>query len=803
MDKYKIAIANTRNSKYWKNIEITFEDFIKRLKKPTRTAETQGEYKNMTKSKQDEIKDVGGFVCGYLKEGKRNKNSLQYRSMLTLDADFAEDGFCEVLELCFDYDYIIYSTRKHEEEKPRYRLIIPFNRNCTADEYEAVARYIANEIGIDMFDDTTYEASRLMYYPSVSQDQKYVFESRNNGKEINVDKILKQYDDWKDRSTWCTSSRVGKVIDKQIKKQKDPLEKPGIVGVFCRVYDIERVIDTYLSGIYEKCDTGNRYTYLGGSTYAGAVLYENGTFLYSNHATDPISGMLCNSFDLVRIHKFGDLDEEAKDNTPSTKLPSYLAMLEFANNDKKVKKLMQQERRESALADFEDIDTDEESTEDIEEDDNWLEKLETTKNGKNLNTINNIITILKNDPNLKGKIAFNEFTQRPMLTGKTPWAKTPKIWGDEDDANLRNYIEKVYGIKGEKPIKDAWTIVLYENMFHPIRDYIKSIEWDRNKRVETLFIDYLGAEDSDYIREVTKCTLIGAVERVFEPGAKFDTAIVLIGAQGKGKTEIVKRLGGEWFNNSLTTFKGKEAYEQLQGSWIIELGELEAMRNIDLNTVKHFMSKTEDNFRGAYARHVKCNKRQCIFIGTSNTYDFLKDPTGDRRFYPIDLDKTEITKSIFKDLTKEEIGQIWAEAYYLYKNGEESYISDEAILYIAKKEQQGHREDSPFQGLIENYLSILLPERWKNMTIPERIKYLNDVNRGEPLAEKGTVKRDKVCILEIWVEALGGQPKDLDRAKSNEIKNCILKIDGWVWNKKTMHFGGEYGKQKGFTAIEL
>ena len=798
MDKYKIAIANTRNSKYWKNIEITFEDFIKRLKKPTRTAETQGEYKNMTKSKQDEIKDVGGFVCGYLKEGKRNKNSLKYRSMLTLDADFAEDGFCEVLELCFDYDYIIYSTRKHEEEKPRYRLIIPFNRNCTADEYEAVARYIANEIGIDMFDDTTYEASRLMYYPSVSQDQKYVFESRNNGKEINVDKILKQYDDWKDRSTWYTSSRVGKVIDKQIKKQKDPLEKPGIVGVFCRVYDIERVIDTYLSGIYEKCDTGDRYTYLGGSTYAGAVLYENGTFLYSNHATDPISGMLCNSFDLVRIHKFGDLDEEAKDNTPSTKLPSYLAMLEFANNDKKVKKLMQKERRESALADFEDIDTDEENTEDIEEDDNWLEKLETTKNGKNLNTINNIIIILKNDPNLKGKIAFNEFTQRPMIIGKTPWAKKPKIWGDEDDANLRNYIEKVYGIKGEKPIKDAWTIVLYENMFHPIRDYIKSIEWDRNKRVETLFIDYLGAEDSDYIREVTKCTLIGAVERVFEPGAKFDTAIVLIGAQGKGKTEIVKRLGGEWFNNSLTTFKGKEAYEQLQGSWIIELGELEAMRNIDLNTVKHFMTKTEDNFRGAYARHVKCNKRQCIFIGTSNTYDFLKDPTGDRRFYPIDLDKTEITKSIFKDLTKEEIGQIWAEAYYLYKKGEKSYISDEAILHIAKKEQQGHREDSPFQGLIENYLSILLPERWKNMTIPERIKYLNDVNRGEPLAEKGTVKRDKVCILEIWVEALGGQPKDLDRAKSNEIKNCILKIDGWVWNKNPLYFSTDYGRQKGF-----
>ena len=805
MENYKIAIANVRNAKYWKNIDVSFEKLVDRLKTPTRTSETQGEYKNMTKSKQDEIKDVGGFVCGYLKEGKRNKNSLQYRSMLTLDADFAEDGFCEVLELCFEYDYIIYSTRKHEEEKPRYRLIMPFNRTCGADEYEAVARYIANEIGIDMFDDTTYEPSRLMYYPSVSQDQTYIFKSRSRGKEINVDEILKEYDNWKDRSTWYTSSRVVKVLDKQIKKQKSPLEKPGMVGVFCRVYDIETVIDTYLSDIYEKCSTGDRYTYLGGSTYAGAVLYKNGTFLYSNHSTDPASGTLCNAFDLVRIHKFGELDEDAKENTPSTKLPSYLAMLELANNDKQVKKLLQKERIGSALRDFEDIEDieDIEDYEDIEntEDDSWLEKLETNKNGKNLNTINNIVIILKNDYNLKGKIVFNEFTQRPMLKGKTPWNKCTKIWGDEDDSNLRNYIEKVYGIKGEKPIKDAWTIVLYENMYHPIRDYIKDIGWDKEKRVETLFIDYLGAEDNEYIREVTKCTLVGAVKRVFEPGAKFDTAIVLVGAQGKGKTEIVKRLGGEWFNNSLTTFKGKEAYEQLQGSWIIELGELEAMRNVDLQTVKHFMTKTEDHFRGAYTRHVKCNKRQCIFIGTSNTYDFLKDPTGDRRFYPIDLEKTKITKNIFKDLTKDEINQIWGEAYYLYKKGQKSYIDDIKILRAAEKEQQGHREDSPFQGVIENYLSLLLPERWKNMTISERLKYLNDVNRKDPLAEVGTVKRDKVCILEIWVEALGGQPKDLDRAKSNEIKNCILKIDGWIWNKSVMRFSSEYGTQKGFKHI--
>ena len=280
MENYKIAIANVRNAKYWKNIDVSFEKLVDRLKTPTRTSETQGEYKNMTKSKQDEIKDVGGFVCGYLKEGKRNKNSLQYRSMLTLDADFASEDFEDLISLFFDYKYILHSTRKHEADKPRYRIIIPFNRNCSPDEYEAVARYIASQIGIDMFDDSTYQASRLMYFPSVSQNQKYIFKTNIKGAEIDVDSILNKYEDWKDRSLWATSSRVNKVIEKEIKKQQNPRDKQGLVGAFCRVYDVENVIELFLNDIYKKCYIGNRYTFTGGSTYGGAVVYSNGDFLY-------------------------------------------------------------------------------------------------------------------------------------------------------------------------------------------------------------------------------------------------------------------------------------------------------------------------------------------------------------------------------------------------------------------------------------------------------------------------------------------------------------------------------------------
>ena len=792
MKKYRIATANTRRAKIWKNIDVTFEDLIQRLKTPNRTSETKGEYKTLSKTKQDVIKDAGGYVGGYLKEGKRNNGSLCYRSLLTLDLDYAEVGTEDILDLTFNYKYILHSTRNHEKDKPRYRLIIPLNRNCSADEYEAVGRYIANEIGIDMFDDTTYQANRLMYYPSVSQDQEYVFKSNVEGVEINVDEVLNLYEDWKDRSTWFTSSRLPNIITKEIKKQKDPTEKSGVVGAFCRVYDIHKAIESFLGEVYIRCDIGDRYTYKEGSTCGGAVVYENGDFIYSNHATDPINCKLCNAFDLVRLHKFGGLDEDVKDSTPSNRLPSYLAMQEFAISDKAVKTLIQKERFENARADFEDLG-------DLDENIEWLSKLETDKRGKNLQTINNVALILTNDTKLKSKIAYNEFYGRIYIKDKIFWdtKESERSWDDTDTSNLLNYIEKMYGINKENAIKHGLKLIAKTNSYHPIRDYIQKLKWDGVKRVETSLIDYLGAENNDYVKGVTKITFIGAVERIFKPGCKFDTVLVLISKQGIGKSTFVRKIGVNWGSESFTTFKGKEACEQIQGNWIIEFAELAAMKKAEVEIIKHFISKASDNFRGAYAEFSKDNPRQCIFIGTSNTNDFLKDATGDRRFYPVDLINKPI-RSVKNELTEYEVGQLWAEAYQMYLKGEKSYIEDYKVLELAEEERKAHREDHPYQSIIENYLSIPITEDWQTKSIPERINYLRSVKSNDPITQKGTIKRQKVCILEIWIEALNGSMKELDRYRNNEIKNCVLKIDGWEWHKNPLHFGGDYGRQRGF-----
>ena len=379
MKTYYIATANDRFAKLWKNTEVTFDELINRLKTTTVTPETMGEFRNLPKSKQDNIKDVGGFVGGRLKNGIRRRDKVECRSLLTLDADYATPDFCESIDLFANYSYIIYSTHKHTAEKPRLRLVIPLSRNCTAEEYEAVARKIADEIGIDQFDDTTYQPQRLMYWSSTSIDGEYVFKYSVRN-PLDVDGVLARYNDWHNVNEWHFSSRTVKQKDRLLKKQEDPTTKKGVIGAFCRCYDIHTAIEEFLPDVYVKCSADDRYTYANGSTASGLVVYEDGKFAYSNHATDPAGGQLCNAFDLVRIHKYGSLDDDAKQGTPTSKLPSYIAMQEFASNNKAVRLLLHKEREQSCLSDFAgDIES--------ENDDDWVLELATDGKSNNLSLI--------------------------------------------------------------------------------------------------------------------------------------------------------------------------------------------------------------------------------------------------------------------------------------------------------------------------------------------------------------------------------------------------------------------------------
>lgn len=773
-----IAFCKSRKDKVFKNKKVTWGSFLLTLSKTKRTSETVSQYIAFNKSKQDDIKDVGGFVGGYLEEGSRKK--VKFRQLICLDCDFGDPGIWDNWLLLYGNASCVYTTHKHTSENYRFRLIIPLDRKVNSDEYQAVARRIANDLGIDHFDDTTYQANRLMYFPSTSSDGKYVFQYED-APFLSVDEVLNTYEDWRDVSSWPTSSRVIKDIKHEIKKQTDPTEKKGVVGAFCKAYSIQEAISTYLSDVYRECDIPNRYTFVGGSTSGGVVVYDD-KFAYSHHATDPSSMQLCNAFDLVRIHKFGYLDTEVVEGCPINRYPSYVKTLEFLEKDERVKIELGKEQ----MSDFENVDN---------ESLDWLSKLSYTKQGVIQATTDNVVLVLENDSKLKNCLGYNEFEHREVALKDLPWRKVSSnpYWSDADDAELRYYLEKHYNIVGKGKVDDAVISVIHKNTFHPVRDYLDSCEWDGVNRVDTLFIDYLGAEDSEYIRAVTRKVLCGAVARVYHPGIKFDNVAVLIGKQGLGKSQLVKLLGGPWYSDSLTTVTGKEAYEQLQGVWLMEMGELAAMKKAEVEATKLFVSKQEDRYRVAYGRRVENFPRQTIFIGTTNEENFLRDSTGNRRFWPVDC-SYGAEKSMWEELTPEVVKRVWGEAKTLYEKGEPLHLNRD-LEACAVEKQESHQEENAKQGMVESYLEIKLPADWEGKSMAERRAYVQD---EELIKEQGRIRRNKVCILEVWVELFNGDPKKLSTYDSREINKILGNLKGWKRSQHPVRFGDLYGRQRGY-----
>jgi putative DNA primase/helicase len=783
-----IATGRSRKETKWKNQELKWSDFAKRLKETRRTEETYSEYMKLSKPEQDDIKDVGGFVGGHLKGGRRKADSIEYRTIITLDADNipADVDLWDMYTLLYDNAAVLYSTHKHHSKKPRLRLILPLNRKVSDEEYEAIARRITHDLGIDLFDDTTYQAHRLMYWPSTSSDGEFVYELQD-GPWLDADKVLATYEDWTDMSSWPVSSRMSEEHRKLAKKQGDPEEKGGVIGAFCRSFNIHDVIDKYLSDVYTPTADSNRYTYANGSTAGGLVVYDD-KFAYSHHSTDPCGQKLSNSFDLVRVHLYGDQDEESKPNTPVNKLPSFVAMASMASDLDEVKLDISQrkiEEAQEAFGDDYDFDTDDNK--------DWVTKLKIDKRGEFEVTLSNIQTIIEHDPNLKGMVVFNEFESRLTLVNDTPWRQLSegKAWRDSDDVGLMKYLEEIYGIQGKQKIQDSITNIQNINRVHPIREYLDSLEWDGIDRVDQLLIDYLGAEDSEYTRAVTRKILVAAVARIYNPGTKFDYMVVMTGKQGLGKSSLISRLGKEWFTDSITTFSGKEAMEQILGNWIVEVGELTATKKSDIESVKQFISKKADEFRPAYGRHKIYAPRQCVFFGTTNDREFLRDKTGNRRFWVVDVGKEEIKANVWKDL---DVDQVWAEAVEVYRKGEKLYLDSE-LEKIAAQKQEEHLEESPKAGLIREYLDRLLPENWEEMSIEERRRFIQDDDFGQ--VAKGTEKRDKICALEIWVELFNGHPARFNYLEAREINDVIRRTPGWD-KEGSFRFGEIYGRQRGF-----
>lgn len=793
-----IATAHSRLAKRWKNFTWKWSDILAKCAETKRTGETMKEYLRMSRQEQSNIKDVGGFVGGYLSGGIRKASNVLYRSLVTLDIDYGTPDVWDDFTLNFDCAAMIYSTHKHTPDKPRLRLVLPADRQMTPAEYEPVCRHWTSRIGIELFDHTTYDRNRLFYWPSTCRDGEYFFEYQD-GPAFSVDEVLATYRDPQDASQWPTSSRESDAITHEIRKAGDPTEKPGLIGAFCRAYTIEEAIEKFLPDVYEKTATEGRYTYRAGSVAGGLVCYE-GKYAYSHHETDPASMKLCNAFDLVRIHKFG-LQDEGSQVTDITRLPSYSRMQDFAAADSEVRVLLTTERLVEAGNDFASIEAQSGDSPEAPATD-WMKTLDYDKRGNAKATPKTLKAIMLNDPCFK-MLRYDLFSQRDTITDAAcPFVGTHGA-DEVDDTSLSrmcSYLSENYGI--DLSINSLMDKMLKptapERSYHAVKDYIMREKWDGKPRVETLLIDYLGAEDTPLNRAITRKWMAGAVGRAIDidhddgEGIKFDYCLVLYGEQGTGKSTFAETLANRWRGSISFADAKKEQYETLQRSWIVEIPEFKGMKTADTDAVKDLISSRSDNFRAAYARQWNKNPRHSILIGSTNNEYFLKDISGNRRFWIAKVTGGEGVR-LWRDRLKAEVGQIWAEAYVIYKSGEELMLPDDLDRQArAYAENFNDIMGDPLRDYLEDWLAIPLPVDWDTYEPKRRLDYYRHYDELSP---EGAVVRDSIALCEIVATCPW---PGISRYSPQRI-GAILKSLGWEkvkGQKRVVSYRGKDGKNK-------
>ena len=794
-----ISVGESRRSISWRPQRLRLSEFYEKLRTPARGAERQEDYFKLTKKERDALKDVGGFVAGTLATPRRKSDGVTGRDLITLDLDQIPPGGADgVLRRvsALGCGFCVYSTRKHRPEAPRLRLLLPLDRTVTAEEYEAIARRCGALVGIEMADPASFRPAQMMYWPSASADGEYLYYT-TDAPFVSADGLLETFADWRDITAWPRTPGERECPEHRGGKLEDPEGKGGLVGAFCRVYDIPAAMERFLPGVYAPTASPGRYTYTGGSTTGGAVVYENGKFLYSHHATDPCSSREVNAFDLVRLHKFGVRDEDAKPDTPVSKLPSYLAMLDLAGQDEPVRALLLGDRLTRARAAFGAV---------LPEDaGDWMQQIVTDRKGNPERSLHNIQVVLRQDPGIAGKLRLNLLSGRVDVAGDLPWQRPQGValWGDTDEARLRLYLEPLIGKVSGADLREGVAAAAADHAYHPIREYLAPLQWDGVPRLDTLLIDYLGAADTPLTRAFTRKALTAAVARVMSPGCKYDTMLVLVGGQGRYKSTILAILGGEWFSDSLRTFGDKDSMESIRGTWINEIAEMQALAKADLDQVKMFQTKTVDYYRAAYARYTEAQPRQCVFFGTTNSRYCLTDPTGGRRFWPVDIDQQPRQKHVFRDLPGER-DQIWAEARLRYTLGEPLYLEDPELAGAARTAQEEHRAAHPWEGVIAEFLNTPVPPEWSGMGARERAEWYaaRDTPGIVPLEdEPPLVPRRRVCALEIWVEALR-RPAGQMQQRDARVINSILAIQPGWHSVKLKKAGKPYGPQRCYERVD-
>lgn len=752
---------------------MTWEQACGLFSAPRRVGATMAEYAAMGADARSRLKDGPAFVAGRLLDGRRRKGCVAGRSMVCLDADDAGDGLADDWEDLAGCACACWPTMSSTPDKPRMRLVVPLSRDVTPEEYVPLAQAMAERVGLARFDPTTFQPERLMYLPAACADAPFALDVRP-GDPADPDEWLSgRYHDWRDASEWPVQDvpRPGGATP------SDPRGRGGVVGAFCRRYDVARAVSELLPDVYEPAGRG-RWTYRAGSTRGGLVAYD-GVFAYSNHGTDPAAtGHLVNAYDLVRIHRYGALDGAARPGTRPDLLPSSKAMHEWASGLPDVRQELAEESRrrvDEALAPLPDGDDDA-----IAEVARRLTRR--GRGGEVAPTAANAELIMEGDPRIAGRIGSDVRTGTPVLLGDLPWrecARRGERWTDDDDARLRIWLSQAWSFDSRPKTDDQLRASAAARPFDPVREWLEALPpWDGEPRVERLLIDLMGAEDCAYVREVTRKTLCAAVRRALRPGCKFDQMLILEGAQGLGKSRLLAALGGEWFCDSLTVRDMEDvkvASEKTSEAWIVEVAELDGMRKASVERVKAWLSSASDVYRAAYARRAVKRPRRSICVGTVNNLDgYLRDPTGNRRFWPVRLSVALAPGQPDGAY----VAQLWAEAKAI-EPAERLWLEGDAARE-AEARQRESMESDPRDGLVAEYLAAPVPPEWDRMDATERRMHIEAAMAPySRAAGPADAPRERVSVPEVLVEALGMERSRATRQDSYQAAAMLRRL-GWA-----------------------
>lgn len=745
LEHLDLSWAPTADSNHWKAIQVSWDELRDWARKPASR------------------KDCGGVVFGKLRGTVRRNAEVLYRVAIALDADKAYPTLPQRAEELRIMG-LLHTTWSHAPDQHRWRLIFPTDRQMTPGEYEIAAESLAQLLGSEQFDRASFRPAQFMWKPSDPGKGWYQWKELK-GEPVSVDWLIGQYD------VDAAEQRFTGPDMRQRAKKRDPFSLPGVVGLFNRVYqDLDELIEAYSLPYVKEAE--GRYRYEGASHVAGmGPVRDLPGVWYSHHASDEAFGQACTAFDLVRIHCFGDWDNAAKPNTPVNRRPSYHRAMEAVANDPRVK---EEQFSEAQTVFTKANDLDPALDEVANNSDDWRLGLQISKSGMVLPTVDNWDLVRANDPVFKS-LAWNEMLNAPVVLERPPWA-TADNFGPEHrllDAYLieiRLHLERAYKMRAStNEIADMVAASAWRNVINPLRSRLESLVWDGKPRLEEC---WPGVNHTEYTRKAARVCLVGAVARVFEPGCKVDNVPILAGKEGLGKTRFTYAMALEdRYCVAMGPINARDSLLSMHSGWIVVSDEVAVMRRTEMESLKAFITKTSDNFRLPYGRGDQSYERKFVIWGTTNDMHFLRRQDGNRRFVMIEV----VRPAEEYKLEQAYVEQVWAEAIYLYHQGEPTYFTPEEEELAAKERERFTQEDHLI-GEVQEYLEMDIPLSWNSLSARERMLWFQEERHGSPATD---VRQNLTCVRAIYREVLGNPYGRIPEADIEAITAALNEAPGW------------------------